>query len=182
MSDNKMKKFLAKSEELRSGFIESLEAPKTNLEVKWREHVDVVPALFQEIYEVCDGTSPDIEKQVYWDFLPGYRLMQIDEVLTRYEQEFVGTEFEMCIPFLKDFSSSYYACQVCDKGERIIFISEDGVEVVHDSVDDFWDTVIAFYDEGVYFLDDDGYLSYDYEKEGDVGQKYNPKVGYWREL
>lgn len=181
MSDNKMKKFLAKSEELRNGFTASLEAPKAEVEAKWIEHFDALPDLFKEIYEVCDGTSPEIEEQAFWDFLPGYRLMQADEVIAQYEQEFAGTEWEMCIPFLTDYASSYYAYAVADEGECIVLISEDGVETLHASVDDFWDTVIAFYDEGVYFLDEDGYLSYDFEKEGEVGQKYNPEVGYWSE-
>ncbi len=66
---------------MRNGFKERLEKPKLDFEIKWMEHFHVLPNLFKEIYEVCDGTSPNIKEQVFWDFLPGYKLMQEDEII-----------------------------------------------------------------------------------------------------
>lgn len=181
MNSGKVNEFIEKSEKMRNGFKESLEKPKSDFEIKWMKHFEVLPKLFKEIYEVCDGTSPSIEDQVFWDFLPSYRLMQGDEIISSYEHEFAGTEFDMYIPFLKDCSSNYYAYAVGDKGECIILISEGCTEIIHVSIEQFWDTIIAFYDDDVYYLDEDGYLSYDFEKEGLVGRKYNPGIVYWNE-
>lgn len=181
MNGRKVNTFIEKSEKMRNGFKKSLEKPKSDFGIKWMEHFDVLPTLFKEIYEVCDGTSPSIEEQVLWDFLPGYRLMQEDEIITSYEHEFAGTEFDMCIPFMTDCSGNYYTYAVSDNAECIILIAEGCAEIIHVSVEHFWDTVIAFYDEGVYYLDEDGYLSYDFEKEGLVGRKYNPGIVYWGE-
>ena len=181
MNNGKIIEFINKSEMMRNGFIVHLEKPKLDFERKLREHFNVIPSLFKEIYEFCDGISPNIDEQIFWDFLPGYRLMQLDEIISCYENEFKRTEFWMCIPFMKDYSSSYYTYAVSDKNECIILISDGCSDIIHDSVDKFWDTIIAFYDEDVYYLDEDGYLSYDFEKEGIVGRKYNPGVAYWSE-
>ncbi len=66
---------------MRNGFKERLEKPKLDFEIKWMEHFHVLPNLFKEIYEVYDGTSSNIKEQVFWDFLPGYKLMQEDEII-----------------------------------------------------------------------------------------------------
>lgn len=113
----KLVSFIEKSEELRNGFKESLEKPRSDFEVKWMGHFDVVPTIFKEIYSVCDGINPNIEEQALWDFLPGYRLMQVDEIIFHYENEFAGTEFYMYIPFLTDCASNYYAYAVDKIGE-----------------------------------------------------------------
>ena len=42
------------------------------------------------------------------------------------------------------------------------------MEIVHNYISSFWKTIIAFYDENVYCLDEDGYLSYDFYKEGEM--------------
>lgn len=43
---------------------------------------------FEEIYSVCNGTKREIKEQAFFDFVPGYRLMQIDEILDIYLKEF----------------------------------------------------------------------------------------------
>ena len=53
------------------------------------------------------------------------------------------------------------------------------MEIVHNYISSFWKTIIAFYDENVYCLDEDGYLSYDFYKEGEIGRKYNFGIDYW---
>ena len=52
---------------------------------------------------------------------------------------------------------------------------------MHDSVELFFKTIIAFYTQDVFFLDKDGYLDYDFEKEGIIGAAYNPGIDYWIE-
>lgn len=41
--------------------------------------------------------------------------------------------------------------------------------------------IIAFYHKDVFYLDEDGYLDYDFEKEGLIGAAYNPDIEYWME-
>lgn len=177
--------FLGKSEELRKGYVESLEPADKEFQKKWLEHFSDIPAFFEEIYNACNGTKDDISEQIYFDFLPGHRLMQVDEIIDTYEQTFKECpEYDLVIPFLTDYSSCYYAYAKDGNRECIVNISEgdlEDLEEMHFNVDDFWNTVIAFYDEGVYFLDEDGYLDYDFEKESEVGAKYNEKISYWRE-
>lgn len=174
------KVFLDKSEEMRSGYKSSLEPADSDFKSKWTERFERIPELFEEIYSVCGGTSPDISEQSLFDFLPGFRLMQIDEILEAYENEFKDCEdFDAVIPFLADYDGGYYAYAEKDGTECIIIISEEGMEIIHADIDSFWKTIIAFYDEGVYSLDEDGFLSYDFDAEGEIGEKYNPGVDYW---
>lgn len=179
------KVFLSKSEELRKGYVESLEPADKDFQKKWLGHFSYIPPFFEEIYTACNGTKYEVSEQIYFDFLPGYRLMQADEIIDSYEQTFKEcTEYDLVIPFLTDYSSCYYAYAKDNNRECIVYISEgdlEDLEEMHFDVDDFWETVIAFYDEGVYFLDEDGYLDYDLKKEGEVGAKYNPKISQWRD-
>ena len=177
---DKFNVFLCKSEKMRTGYMKSLELADANFEKKWLEHFTHIPIFFKEIYNVCNGTRKEISEQVFFDFLPGYRLMQIDEIIDTYEQNFkTWSQYDDIIPFLTDYSGCYYAYTINNDKECIVMILDGVVERVHSKISDFWDTIIAFYDEGVYFLDEDGYLSYDFEKEGEVGKKYNKDIDYW---
>ena len=172
--------FLCKSEKLRKGYVKSLETVDVNFGKKWLKHFAYVPTFFEEIYSVCNGTKQDISEQNFFDFLPGYRLMQVDEILDSYEQTFKRlSEYDKIIPFLTDYAGCYYAYAINKGEESIVLLTDEGIEVIHSTISDFWDTIVAFYDENVYFLDEDGYLSYDYEMEGEVGKRYNNDVSYW---
>lgn len=172
--------FLCKSENLRNGYVKSLEKVDVSFNEKWLEHFSDVPAFFNEIYNVCNGTKHDISEQEFFDFLPGYRLMQIDEILDSYEQNFKNcTEYDRIIPFLTDYSGYFYAYAINNGKECIVLLTDGGLELIHSQISDFWNTIVAFYDENVYFLDEDGYLSYDYQMEGKIGKKYNKDISYW---
>lgn len=176
------KAFLSKSEELRKGYAASLEPADKDFQKKWLEHFSYIPLFFEEIYTACNGTKQNVSEQIYFDFLPGYRLMQADEIIDIYEQDFKEcSEYDLVIPFLTDYSGSYYAYAKDNHRECVVLIIDGDLEEIHFDVVDYWKTVIAFYDEGVYFLDEDGYLDYDLEKESEAGEKYNPKISYWRE-
>lgn len=178
------KTFLSKSEELRKGYVKSLEPADKDFQKKWLKHFSDIPAFFEEIYSACNGTDPEISEQIYFDFLPGFRLMQVDEIIDSdsYEQAFKDfPEYDPVIPFLTDYSDGYYAYARHDDRECVVLYIEGDLGEIHFEADDFWKTVIAFYDEGVYFLDEDGFLDYDFEKKDEIGQKYNPKISYWRE-
>ena len=108
--------------------------------------------------------------------------MQIDEILDIYLKEFkINKKYDNIIPFLEDYSSCYYAYATNKNKESIVLVEDGKIEIIHSEISKFWQTIIAFYDEQVYFLDEDGFLSYDYVKEGKVGEKYNADIKYWKE-
>lgn len=181
---NKFEIFLHKSEELRNGYIKSMELPDKDFEHKWQECFSYIPVFFDEIYKVCNGTKDDISEQKFFDFLPGYRLMQLDEVIENHKQNNKDNikedlEYDLIIPFLTDYAGSYYLYAIKDNKEHILLYTDGIFEKMHSSIDDFWNTIIAFYEEKVYFLDEDGFLSYDFDKEGEIGKKYNKDILYW---
>ena len=174
--------FLNKSENLRKGYINSLEKADVNFKKKWLKCFSYIPYFFEEIYSVCNGTKREIKEQAFFDFVPGYRLMQIDEILDIYLKEFkINKKYDNIIPFLEDYSSCYYAYATNKNKESIVLVEDGKTEIIHSEISKFWQTIIAFYDEQVYFLDEDGFLSYDYVKEGKVGEKYNADIKYWKE-
>ena len=172
--------FLSKSDKLRSGYMKSLNIKDEAFKDKWLKHFSNIPSFFYEIYSTCNGTNEDIHDQVFFDFIPGYRLMTIQDIFCYYESIFKkNMEYDTVIPSLADYSGSYYAYAIEKEKECIVLYADGEFELVHSKISDFWCTIIAFYDEGVYCLDEGGYLSYDYEKEGLVGRKYNLGVKYW---
>ena len=177
---DKFKLFLEKSEYLRPGYKNSLEHIDNSFNDKWLKVFSCIPAFFMEIYTFCNGTKEDIENQKFFDFIPGYRLMTINEIIDNYMKDFENyNQYDLLIPFLADYSGSYYMYAKKDDMESIVLFSDGIDEVIHSSTDDFWNTIIAFYDEKVYFLDEDDYLSYDYDMESEIGKKYNPNIDYW---
>lgn len=172
--------YLKKSENMRKGYLDSLNPINNAVVALMGKKMKEIPTMFSYLYNTVNGTSRNIKNQQYFDFIPGYRLIPIEEILDIYESFLsVYEEYENIIPFLNDYSSCYYAYIKKNNKEAIVSITEEGIEVLHDSVENFWITINVFYDNKVYFLDEDGYLSYDYELEGIFGKKYNKGISYW---
>ena len=132
-----------------------------------------------------------MKEQEFMDFIPGYRLIHIQELENEYNAFLhMGALDDMCeaqitaaIPLLADYSSCYI-CYVKkrDNTEAVFSFSPDGGFVeMHSSLEKFFESIIAFYREDVYFLDDNGFLDYDFEKAGVIGAKCNPGIKYWVE-
>ena len=173
--------FLSKTESMRNGYLKMLDRADLDFKGKWLKHFGFLPNFFKEIYSVCNGTKPEINEQVFFDFIPGFRLMQVDEIIEKYEKEFINNiEFKIIIPFLADYASNYYAYAIKSDIGCIVLVEDDEIEIIHYDISSFWKTIIAFYDEDVNYLDEDGYLSYDFEKECYVGRKYNSEIDYWK--
>ena len=81
MGNFNIKSFLNNSERLRKGYLKSLEEVDNQFEEKLLRYCGKVPRFIYEIYSICNGTKPDIDDQRYFDFIPGYRLMQINEIV-----------------------------------------------------------------------------------------------------
>lgn len=176
-----IEEFLSKSEKMRPGYLDSLYKSDPKNDEKLRSVGIELPQMFFTLYSMTNGTPYDISEQKYFDFLPGFRLMQIDEILAEIIYNTYNDETVTIVPFLADYSGCRYAYEKRNGLEKIVYISDEGIDILHDSVEDFWLTINAFYDEEVYYTDDDGYLSYDLDKEGEIGRKYNKFVDFWKD-
>ena len=150
-----------------------------------------VPEIYREIYSTFAGTPRDVKEQKLMDFIPGYRLIHIDELEAECNtfMRMVGSDaicknqMETATPLLADYASNYI-CYVKkqDNTEAIFAYSlDEGFVEMHRSLEKFLETIIAFYKENVYFLDNDGFLDYDFEKAGIIGERLNPGIKYWME-
>lgn len=191
MIDNLVMEYFSLSEKLRNGYRESLGIANP----KWNEILSqtlpIVPKVFQSIYRNVSGTYANIENQKYMDFVPGYRLIHITELGKEYcalsqmlvADDICRSKIEPLIPLLADYSSCYICYAVINNNAEVIFhySPTEGLQKMHTSVESFLKTIIAFYLNGVFYLDKDGFLDYDFEKEGSIGAEYNPGVDYWIE-
>ena len=183
--------FISLSDKLRCGYKDSLGVSYQAWEQIITNMNQSVPEIFREIYSRFAGTHRNTEQQKLMDFIPGYRLIHIEELEDEYSAlsrmmesyDLHKNRIEVVIPLLADYSSDYI-CYVKkrDNTEAIFTYSPvDGLVEQHSSLERFFETIIAFYKENVYFLDDDGFLDYDFERAGVIGEKYNPGIRYWTE-
>lgn len=183
--------FISISDKMRLGYKNSLGTTHQAWEQIIGAINQYIPELFQEIYSRFAGTYRDIQEQKYMDFIPGYRLIHINELKGEYNNltyllradDICNSQVNIVMPLLADYSSCYI-CYVkkLDNTEAVFSYSPDGGLVeLHSSLENFFETIIAFYKENVYFLDDNGFLDYDFEKAGVVGERYNPGILYWTE-
>lgn len=125
------------------------------------------------------------------DFLPGYRLIHIEGLEKEYHtllqllelEDVYEAQIEMTIPLLADYSSSHiFYAKTADNKEAIFhFAPDDGLQKMHNSIELFFLTIIAFYTKNVFYLDNNGFLDYDFEREGIIGAALNPGIEYWLE-
>ena len=184
-------KFISLSDKMRCGYKNSLGVPYQDWEQIVTNINHPAPEIFREIYSIFAGTRRDIEDQKLMDFIPGYRLIHIEELEAEYDAFVRMTDFhgiyenqiKIVIPLLADYTSDYI-CYVKkqDNTETIFTYSPDGGLVeMHNSLEAFFETIIAFYKEDVYFLDDNGFLDYDFDRAGVIGEKHNQGIRYWTE-
>ena len=149
-----------------------------------------IPELFVAIYNNVSGTKRSVKEQQLMDFVPGYRLIHISELIGEKDnldsimtnQQLAASE--IVLPLLANYSSDFICYYINSKGEeRICIMMKDSGEliVMYNSPERFLETVCEFYRQGAYFLDTDGYLDYDMEKEGVIGASMNPGINYWTE-
>ena len=184
------KEFLALSDALRQGYTQSLSGRKS----EWRNNCYFaggdIPEIFQVIYDTVSGTIRETTEQRLMDFIPGFRLIYIDELGREKEcldgmlKHFDISDIKHVLPLLANYSSDYICfLETADGKECIGLAAHDslGIAILHNSAEKFLRTVCEFYKQGVYFLDKDGYLDSDYEKESVIGRELNGDVAYWHE-
>ena len=191
MISNLVKKYLSLSDKMRRGYKNSLGAASPAWEKTFAAIVPAVPEFIRAIYGEVAGTHKNIADQKYMDFIPGYRLIHIEELECEYHtllqllasDDVCEVQIKTIIPLLADYSSCYICyVKTTDNRQSIFHYSPDeGLQKMHNSVELFLETIIAFYHKDVFYLDEDGYLDYDFEKEGLIGAAYNPDIEYWME-
>jgi len=186
---NTLPDFLDLSEMLRPEYSISLGCSSPQAAAAVRIDGEPLPPFLLELYGLVQGTRfvadarPGEIDATLLDFLPGYRLLHIDELA---EQTAAcralgiaaeGLPADGWFPFLSNHADDYF----CVAGGQIFEISDEAglPGLLHKSGERFYQTICAFYTEGVYFLDDVGFLDYDYAEEEYVGFENNPGVPYW---
>ncbi len=191
MIDEFMVEYLSLSDRMRNGYKDSLGIASPAWNEILSKIISVVPQVFRAVYGSVAGTYRNIENQRYMDFVPGYRLIHIEELEGEYGtlsellalDDICGPQIKTMIPLLANDSSCYICyAETRNGGESIFRYSpDDGLRKMHASVERFFETIIAFYLNDVFYLDKDGFLDYDFEKEGAIGAEYNPGIEYWTE-
>ncbi|QQZ63334.1 hypothetical protein JI735_13120 [Paenibacillus sonchi] len=182
--------YLELSARLRPGYTASLGSGQGEGQPAVSDIVPDAPKLLQAIYSQVSGTSSDEEEPSLIEFIPGYRLIHIQE----YAQEIKVLESILeekgysgggtVLPVLTNYGSDFICYYQSEDGtERICDLLHDygDLVVMYDSPEKFLETLCEFYKQEVYFLDEEGYLDCDLVLEGEVGAALNPSAHYWSE-
>ncbi|OKP74627.1 hypothetical protein A3842_20450 [Paenibacillus sp. P3E] len=182
--------FLQLSAGLRPNYIASLGSGGTAGGPAISDIVPAVPGLLEAIYSQVSGTSSNEEEPSLIEFIPGYRLIHIQEyaqeiqVLRSILEEKGYSGGGTVLPVLTNYGSDFICYLQSEDGtERICDLLHDygDLVVMYDSPEKFLETLCEFYKQDVYFLDEEGYLDCDLVLEGEVGAALNPSANYWSE-
>ncbi|MBY3622927.1 SMI1/KNR4 family protein [Acinetobacter sp. CUI P1] len=192
MQTNKLteqfQEYLKLSADLRSDYIASL--GKSDNEAKITAIFPEAPELLKAIYSTVSGTSSEEEEPSLIEFIPGYRLIHIDEyeaemkILAGILEEKGHQVDGVILPILTNYGSDFICYyKSADGVERVCDLLHDfgDLIVMYESPEKFLETLCEFYKQEVYFLDEEGYLDCDLVKEGEVGAALNPDAKYWSE-
>jgi hypothetical protein len=171
-------RYLDLSNGLRPGFGAGL---GRSSEQRWRSElgarVTKFPSFLRDIYSSVEGTDPDAPDQLMADFVPGFRLIHLSELLAETDAaRKIYSGAGQVFPFLANYSSDYYAWF---DGRIVALVHDDPlVLTMHESGARFFETICAYYDEGAYLLDD-GFLEVDEHLELSIGARINPGLDFW---
>lgn len=192
MQTNKLKEqfqeYLKLSADLRPDYIASL--GKGDNEAKITAIFPEAPELLKAIYNTVSGTSSEEEEPSLIEFIPGYRLIHINEyeaemkILAGILEEKGHQVDGVILPILTNYGSDFICYyKSADGVERVCDLLHDfgDLIVMYESPEKFLETLCEFYKQEVYFLDEEGYLDCDLVKEGEVGAALNPDAKYWSE-
>lgn len=192
MQTNKLterfQEYLKLSADLRPDYIASL--GKGDNEAKITEIFPEAPELLKAIYNTVSGTSSEEEEPSLIEFIPGYRLIHINEyeaemkILAGILEEKGHQVDGVILPILTNYGSDFICYyKSADGVERVCDLLHDfgDLIVMYESPEKFLETLCEFYKQEVYFLDEEGYLDCDLVKEGEVGAALNPDAKYWSE-
>ena len=84
MKKDLLVEFISLSDKMRCGYKSSLGIPHQAWEQILTNITRPVPEIYREIYSTFAGTLRDIKEQKSMDFIPGYRLVHIEELQVEY--------------------------------------------------------------------------------------------------
>jgi hypothetical protein len=171
---------LVEAEKLRPGFQSSLGDGDLTLVARVDHRLpNVIKAIYDKIY----GTKHDPEQQVFFDFIPGFRLVDILGLVggvNKYMQASSDGGYKYCM--FENYSNDFVVFEYdADNNSTGVFKlrNDDDQELICDTDIVFFEMILSLYKEKAYFVDSDGFLDYDFDKEGMIGKKFNPSVEYW---
>ncbi|MEK5438947.1 MULTISPECIES: hypothetical protein [Paenibacillus] len=192
MQTNKLteqfQEYLKLSADLRPDYIASLGNGDNEAEIT--AIFPEAPELLKAIYNTVSGTSSEEEEPSLIEFIPGYRLIHINEyeaemkILAGILEEKGHQVDGVILPILTNYGSDFICYyKSADGVERVCDLLHDfgDLIVMYESPEKFLETLCEFYKQEVYFLDEEGYLDCDLVKEGEVGAALNPDAKYWSE-
>jgi hypothetical protein len=176
--------FIELSKELRPEYPDSLGKSKEDW-IQVFENFSKTPELFKVVYSSIQGTKREIANKSLMDFIPGFRLIHIEELVQEkknLDKLNVYEKGSLILPLLINYSSDYF-CYVenCEDASGIYLFMHDecSLNLVYRTAEKFLESAIEFYKQHAYYLDNDGFLDYDFQKEGSIGASINPEVKYW---
>ncbi|MEK4234932.1 hypothetical protein [Paenibacillus sp. FSL H7-0714] len=192
MQTNKLteqfQEYIKLSADLRPDYIASLGNGDNEAEIT--AIFPEAPELLKAIYNTVSGTSSEEEEPSLIEFIPGYRLIHINEyeaemkILAGILEEKGHQVDGVILPILTNYGSDFICYyKSADGVERVCDLLHDfgDLIVMYESPEKFLETLCEFYKQEVYFLDEEGYLDCDLVKEGEVGAALNPDAKYWSE-
>ncbi len=181
MVHNMFVDFIKLSAKLRSDYPDSLGSSFSGWENVVKTLTPSIPIIYKAIYSKVSGTMRNIENQTLMDFIPGYRLIHIQDLekentnLKAVLQYYEGFEKITLLPILANYSSDFICFGRDERGmEKIYSVHHDDEPyMLYESPENFLKTICEFYRQNVYFLDQDGYLDCDFDKLQIVSTKIN---------
>ncbi len=172
MVKNVFENYIGYSAKLRPEYPDSLGSSISGWENVVKTITTDIPAIYKAIYGKVSGTMRNIENQALMDFIPGYRLIHIQELeqektnlddVLQYCEEIEGLTF---LPLLADYSSHYICYCKDESGAEMIYrvTLEDEPELLYESPETFLKTICEYYKQQIYFLDQDGFLDCDFDQ------------------
>ena len=182
---NLVEEFFDVSENVRPGLTSQLgKGDVASLEKAVDPFFNSIPESLKKVFGLYSGVG-SVKNQRFFDLIPGYRLLGITELMDGIREASNNFENFVAVPIFKNMSSDYvvfcFDRRGQEKGVYRCWHDDDEPSMISKSIEDYFVTLISFYREGVFYLDSDGYLDYDFDKEGVVGARLNPGCEYWSE-
>ena len=178
--DRIFKEYINLSQNLRNKYLIEENNKNENIKILMNIFKKDIPSFYLTGYSFINGTQKSIENQELMDFIPGFRLIHIEELEEEIStfQNFYNNNY---FTFLADYGGCYIGFS--DKEDKICYFSPENLKKIsmYENLEKFFETIIRCYEKKIFFLDEDGYLDYDYDEENLLGKILNPNCEYWKD-
>lgn len=141
-----------------------------------------IPPFFEDIYDKYNGTDSSKPFNVNFCFLPDFKLMSIEEVVTysKYVKQCHKLDKNVkVIPFLKDMYRDFIAYYKSGDVEKIVAVSlNEGIRHKYDSIESFWETITQYYKSNAFYINNNK-LDINILKEIEIASDFNKDLSFW---